>query len=225
MIFIYLCVFPCVRSRVPCYDHPARCSTPSPMAYPAVRVRTLPKLPLPVRLRDAAYLLVGLPVRPVGHQAQSCAIALRSPASERSSDLTRISPEFHIKPYTTTYSTQYCLNHSLVHTRGARWTRGPGPGAHALSDTLPLAQTIVHRRNVQFSRKTVKYTKDSRTPSTTHKSQPPPHHVQTTFVHTLSKMATGQRKCNSAPVESAGSVSAWLRGCAMIVETLDTPPF
>ena len=47
--------------------------------------------------RDAAYmyLLVGLPVRPVGHQAQSCAIALRSPASEQSSDLTRMSPDFH----------------------------------------------------------------------------------------------------------------------------------
>ena len=26
--------------------------------------------------RDAAYLLVGLPVRPVGHQVQSCVIAL-----------------------------------------------------------------------------------------------------------------------------------------------------
>ena len=35
--------------------------------------------------RDAEYLIVGLRVRPVGHQAQSLAIALRSPATERSS--------------------------------------------------------------------------------------------------------------------------------------------
>ena len=33
--------------------------------------------------RDAEYLLVRLPVRPVDHQAQSLTIALRSPATER----------------------------------------------------------------------------------------------------------------------------------------------
>ena len=49
----------------------------SPMAYPAVR--SLPKLPLPLR-PEAEYLIVGLLVRPVGHQAQSLAIAMRSPA-------------------------------------------------------------------------------------------------------------------------------------------------
>ena len=53
------------------------------MAYPAVR--SLPKLPLPLR-PEAEYLIVGLLVRPVGHQAQSLVIALRSPATERSSD-------------------------------------------------------------------------------------------------------------------------------------------
>ena len=41
--------------------------------------------------RDAEYLLVRLLVRPVGHQAQSFAIALWSPATERSSDLIRYS--------------------------------------------------------------------------------------------------------------------------------------
>ena len=35
--------------------------------------------------RDAEYLLVGLLVRPVGHQDQSLVIALRSPATKRSS--------------------------------------------------------------------------------------------------------------------------------------------
>ena len=66
----------------------------SPMAYQAVR--TLPKLPLPLRpeSRDAEYLLVRLPVRPVDHQAQSLAIALRSPATERSSEI-RYSPDIH----------------------------------------------------------------------------------------------------------------------------------
>ena len=64
----------------------------SPMAYPAVR--SLPKLPLPLR-PEAEYLIVGLLVRPVGHQAQSLAIALRSPATKRSSDLNRYSPDIH----------------------------------------------------------------------------------------------------------------------------------
>ena len=40
--------------------------------------------------RGLLYLLVGLRVRPEHHRAQSCAIALRSPASERPSDLTDI---------------------------------------------------------------------------------------------------------------------------------------
>ena len=62
----------------------------SPMAYPAVR--SLPKLPLPLR-PEAEYLIVGLHVRPVGHQAQSLVIALRSPATKRSSDLNRYSPD------------------------------------------------------------------------------------------------------------------------------------
>ena len=52
----------------------------SPMAYPAVR--SLPKLPLALR-PEAEYLIVGLLVRPVGHQAQSLVIALRSPAFSR----------------------------------------------------------------------------------------------------------------------------------------------
>ena len=65
---------------------------PSPMAYPAVR--SLPKLPLPLR-PEAEYLIVGLPVRPAGHQAQSLVIALRSPATKRSSDLNRYSPDIH----------------------------------------------------------------------------------------------------------------------------------
>ena len=40
------------------------------------------------------YPSVQLLVRPGGHRAQSCAIALRSPASERSPDLNRIHREF-----------------------------------------------------------------------------------------------------------------------------------
>ena len=40
------------------------------------------------------YLLVRLRVRPERHRAQSCAIALRSPAPERSSDLKRYSQIF-----------------------------------------------------------------------------------------------------------------------------------
>ena len=64
----------------------------SPMAYPAVR--SLPKLPLPLR-PEAEYLIVGLLVRPVGHEAQSLVIALRSPATKRPSDLNRYSPDIH----------------------------------------------------------------------------------------------------------------------------------
>ena len=64
----------------------------SPMAYPAVR--SLPKLPLPLR-PEAEYLIVELLVRPVAHQAQSLVIALRSPATKRSSDLDRYSPDIH----------------------------------------------------------------------------------------------------------------------------------
>jgi hypothetical protein len=54
----------------------------SPMAYPAVR--PLPKLPLPPRLATRALPLVRLRVWPERNRAQSCAIALRSPAPERS---------------------------------------------------------------------------------------------------------------------------------------------
>ena len=70
---------------------------PSPMAYPRYpAVRTLPKLPLLyLSARDPEYLVVGLLVRPVGHQAQSLAIALRSPTTKRSSDLNRYSPDIH----------------------------------------------------------------------------------------------------------------------------------
>jgi hypothetical protein len=44
------------------------------------------------------YLLVRLRVRPERHRAQSCAIALRPPAPERSSDLKRYSPDIHFTP-------------------------------------------------------------------------------------------------------------------------------
>ena len=47
--------------------------------------------------RDADYPPVQLLVRPERHRAQSCAIALRSPASERSPDLNRYSPDIHHK--------------------------------------------------------------------------------------------------------------------------------
>jgi hypothetical protein len=45
--------------------------------------------------RHGPYLLVRVRVRPERHRAQSCAIALRSPAPERSSDLKRYSPDIH----------------------------------------------------------------------------------------------------------------------------------
>ena len=45
--------------------------------------------------RHGPYLLVRLRVRPEHDRVQSCAIALRSPASERSSDLKRYSPDIH----------------------------------------------------------------------------------------------------------------------------------
>ena len=65
---------------------------PSPMAYPAVR--PLPKLPPATSTaRHGPYLLVQVCVRPERRRAQSCAIALRSPAPERSSDLKRYSPD------------------------------------------------------------------------------------------------------------------------------------
>jgi hypothetical protein len=55
---------------------------PSPMAYPAVRAAA--KTPARYRstytTRHEPYLLVRLLVRPERHRAQSCAIALRSPA-------------------------------------------------------------------------------------------------------------------------------------------------
>ena len=77
---------------------------PSPMAYPAVR--SLPKLPRPLR-PEAEYLIVELPVRPVGDQAQSLVIALRSPATKRSSDLNRYSPDIHYCTIATTYYYYY----------------------------------------------------------------------------------------------------------------------
>ena len=45
--------------------------------------------------RHGPYLLVRVRVRPEHDRVQSCAIALRSPASERSSDLKRYSPDIH----------------------------------------------------------------------------------------------------------------------------------
>eukprot|EP00964_Phaeocystis_antarctica_P089844 scaffold57397_cov71-Phaeocystis_antarctica.AAC.1 len=63
------------------------------MAYPAV-VRSLPKLPLLLR-PETLPPRRGLPVRPEHDRAQSCAIALRSPASERPSDANRYSPDIH----------------------------------------------------------------------------------------------------------------------------------
>jgi hypothetical protein len=48
--------------------------------------------------RHGPFLLVRLRVWPERHLAQSCAIALRSPASERPSDLKRYSPDIHSKP-------------------------------------------------------------------------------------------------------------------------------
>ena len=48
--------------------------------------------------RHGPFLLVRLRVWPERHLAQSCAIALRSPVSERPSDLKRYSPDIHSKP-------------------------------------------------------------------------------------------------------------------------------
>eukprot|EP00964_Phaeocystis_antarctica_P067677 scaffold40957_cov63-Phaeocystis_antarctica.AAC.1 len=53
------------------------------------------KTPATSTARDGPYLLVRVPVRPEHDRAQSCAIALRSPASERPSDLNRYSPDIH----------------------------------------------------------------------------------------------------------------------------------
>eukprot|EP00964_Phaeocystis_antarctica_P098070 scaffold64123_cov54-Phaeocystis_antarctica.AAC.1 len=66
----------------------------SPMAYPAVRPLRQNSRYLHGQ-RRAAYLLVRVPVRPEHDRAQSCAIALRSPASERPSDPNRYSPDIH----------------------------------------------------------------------------------------------------------------------------------
>jgi len=51
------------------------------------------KTPATSTARDGPYLLVRVRVRPEHDRAQSCAIALRSPASERPSDLNRYSPD------------------------------------------------------------------------------------------------------------------------------------
>ena len=53
------------------------------------------KTPATPTARHGPYLLVRLRVRPERHRAQSCAIALRSPAPERSSDLKPYSPDIH----------------------------------------------------------------------------------------------------------------------------------
>ena len=52
----------------------------------------------PPTARHGPYLLVRLRVRPERHRAQSCAIALRSPAPERSSDRKRYSPDIRLRP-------------------------------------------------------------------------------------------------------------------------------
>jgi hypothetical protein len=56
------------------------------------------KTPATSTARHGPYLLVRVRVRPELHRAQSCAIALRSPAPERSSDLKRYSPDIHLLP-------------------------------------------------------------------------------------------------------------------------------
>ena len=56
------------------------------------------------------YLLVRVPVRPEHDRAQSCAIALRSPASEKPSELKRNSPDMHPHRYSPDM-------HAVVQTR------------------------------------------------------------------------------------------------------------
>ena len=104
----------------------------SPMAYPAVR--SLPKLPRPLR-PEAEYLIVELPVRPVGDQAQSLVIALRSPATKRSSDLNRYSPDIHLPARTQQRPRASSLTQAgsgparcRVPPRGRRGWRSARPG-------------------------------------------------------------------------------------------------
>eukprot|EP00964_Phaeocystis_antarctica_P075689 scaffold46736_cov60-Phaeocystis_antarctica.AAC.3 len=78
---------PCCSSAHICMD-----------ASNAQKKRKLRKTPLVRPERDGPYLLVRVPVRPEHDRAQSCAIALRSPASERPSDLNRNSPKFTLAP-------------------------------------------------------------------------------------------------------------------------------
>ena len=47
-------------------------------------------------VKNASYLLIGLPIQPIHHQTQSYTITLQSPPSK--SPPTRISPEFHPPP-------------------------------------------------------------------------------------------------------------------------------
>eukprot|EP00964_Phaeocystis_antarctica_P099917 scaffold65675_cov85-Phaeocystis_antarctica.AAC.5 len=83
------------RSRIPAMASSQGDVRSSPMAYPAVR--PLPKLPLPLRPETGPRPLSSSTcVRPEHDRAQSCAIALRSPASERPSDLNRYSPDIHL---------------------------------------------------------------------------------------------------------------------------------
>ena len=66
---------------------PARVMSVLPRGHtPSGAARAAAKTPATSTARDGPYLLVRLRVRPERHRAQSCAIALRSPAPERSSD-------------------------------------------------------------------------------------------------------------------------------------------
>ena len=93
--------------------------------------------------RDAEYLLVGLLVRRVGHQAQSLAIALRSPATELSFDLLRYAPDIHARKHGTVRAVRnrltlaICSDALYVTPFTARQLpRNPGPvSAAALSWT------------------------------------------------------------------------------------------
>eukprot|EP00964_Phaeocystis_antarctica_P036129 scaffold20650_cov74-Phaeocystis_antarctica.AAC.1 len=70
----------------------------SPMAYPAVRSLCQNSRYLSGQRRGLPPRRQ-LPVRPEHDRAQSCAIALRSPASERPSDSKRYSPDIHLTTF------------------------------------------------------------------------------------------------------------------------------
>ena len=87
---------------------------------PCAAGSTPSKLPLPPRpdtraLRplDGPYLLVRVHVRPEHDRFQSCAIALRSPASERPSDLKPNSTEFFVVRDHRSLYTYLPFDHSL----------------------------------------------------------------------------------------------------------------